>query len=101
MCWGDHLSFKKQHSSGFDVIMGGDLIYSKDAIVPLLQTASDLLSPKGIFIVLYVDRFISNFAMKMEEVASQEPFNLECEEILLKKNADEGDAYVLVFRNKE
>lgn len=40
----------------FDIVIGGDLIYSRDAIEPLLSTVTSLLKEDGEFILIYVER---------------------------------------------
>lgn len=80
--------------------MGGDLVYSRDAISPLLETVNDLLADGGIFLMLYVDRFIANLAKVMEEKSKSDPYNFVCEEILLDGKIDDTDSYVYIFKKQ-
>jgi predicted nicotinamide N-methyase len=46
LLWGEHDDFLSDHSSLFDILIGADIIYEEEQILPLLQTVSALMKSK-------------------------------------------------------
>ena len=54
LTWGDDDKAKalvQKHGGNFHLVVGSDLIYSKDVIEPLLSTVSIVLSVEGVFVL--------------------------------------------------
>jgi predicted nicotinamide N-methyase len=55
LLWGEHDDFLSDHSAGFDILIGADIIYEEEQIFPLLLTVSALMKSK--IVTWFVDRF--------------------------------------------
>lgn len=78
--------------------MGGDLIYGSEAIEPLLNTVNDLLSDSGKFIVIYINRSITNLGEKFINRAKELNFN--CNVYPTNEQIDGETAYIYVFERE-
>ena len=84
----------EQNQDGFDIIMGADIIYTEEAVEPLFNTVSSLLSkanPHSKFLLAYARRnvkidFVLNYAEKCGLIWSQP------------KDAEEG-VYIFCWKN--
>lgn len=96
--WGkDDETFKAKYPSGFEVIMGGDLIYSRQVVDPLLKCINTLLAPGGIFFMIYVDRAGTGLGPAFLEMASK-TYNMVSSVKQLEVKVDEADTYLYQLR---
>jgi SAM-dependent methyltransferase len=94
----DNAKFKEKYPDGFDFIVGGDLIYSEEAIVPLLETVKEFLKPGGEFLMVHLDRGTRRLGDLMFSKASSE-YGLTCTRDELQKiDEDDPDSWRFVFR---
>jgi len=68
--WGKDSGIQKKYSTGFDVVLGSDIIYSSDSVNKLFRTVSALLGENAIFLLSYVKRWRSVDAAFLSSVES-------------------------------
>ena len=71
--WGEHQDFLKENQDGFDIIVAADVIYEDEQVIPLLDTAYDLLAADGSFYLAYARRNIP--VDRVLEQAAKKGFN--------------------------
>jgi predicted nicotinamide N-methyase len=61
LVWGEHAPFKERFPA-FDIVIAADVIYEDAAVIPLLQTAADLMASapvEALFILSFARRNVS------------------------------------------
>lgn len=82
--------------------MGGDLIYSREVVAPLVKCIHTLLSksPDSVFFMIYVDRAGTGLGPAFLEAASKSPYNLIASIEQLEVQVEEADTYLYQLRRK-
>lgn len=97
--WGkDEDVVLQRYPSGFEVIMGGDLIYSREVIQPLLKCIHTLLAANGVFFMIYVDRAGTGLGPDFLTAAAVTPFEFTSEVQQLEVKVEEADTYLYMLR---
>ena len=78
--------------------MGGDLIYSREVIQPLLKCINALLAQNGVFFMVYVDRAGTGLGPEFLEAAAAQPFGLSNQVQQLEVKVEEADTYLYILR---
>jgi len=101
--WGrDEAAFLEQYPKGFQVIMGGDLIYSREVVRPLLHCIDALLAKEdgSVFFMIYVDRAGTGLGSAFLAAASESPYNFGSSIEQLEVKVDEADTYLYQLKRK-
>lgn len=97
--WGrDESKFLEQYPNGFEVVMGGDLIYMKELIQPLLTCINALLAPGGIFFMVYVQRISTTLGTDFISAAEKSPYNLTATVTELEVKIEESPTFLYQLR---
>jgi predicted nicotinamide N-methyase len=93
--WGkDEKKFLETYPDGFEVIMGGDVVYMTELIHPLLSCISTLLAPGGVFFMVYVQRSSTTLGPRFLEEATKAPYNLTSTVTELDVKIDEAATFL-------
>ena len=101
--WGkDEAKYLEQYPAGFEVIMGGDLIYSKEVVAPLLKCIDALLAKTAdsVFFMVYVDRAGTGLGPAFLNAAAEAPYHLTSTVEQLEVKVEEADTYLYQLRRK-
>lgn len=101
--WGkDEAKYLEQYPSGFEVIMGGDLIYSREAIAPLLTCIDALLGKnnEAVFFMIYVDRAGTGLGPAFLAAAAEAPYSLSHTIEQLEVQVEEANTYLYQLRRQ-
>lgn len=82
--------------------MGGDLIYSREAITPLLTCINELLAKTNdaVFFMVYVDRAATGLGPAFLAAAAEAPYNLTSTVEQLEVQVEEADTYLYQLRRQ-
>lgn len=101
--WGkDEPKYLELYPSGFEVIMGGDLIYSREAIAPLLTCIDALLakSNDAVFFMVYVDRAATGLGPAFLDAAATAPYNFTSTVEQLEVQVEEANTFLYQLRRQ-
>eukprot|EP01124_Arcella_intermedia_P015937 TRINITY_DN22485_c0_g1_i1.p1 TRINITY_DN22485_c0_g1~~TRINITY_DN22485_c0_g1_i1.p1 ORF type:complete len:240 (+),score=42.20 TRINITY_DN22485_c0_g1_i1:26-721(+) len=93
----DKSNFIAQYPDLFDYIIGSDIIYSKESVIPLLSTIQTLLKPNGKAIIMYISR-----GKRVDEhfMASSKEFNFNIIRTDFKEESQNQDQVYLCQLSK-
>ena len=83
--------------------MGGDLIYSREVVQPLLKCIDTLLAQEEgvMFFMIYVDRAGTGLGPAFLAAATTAPYNFEQSVEQLEVKVDEADTYLYQLRRRK
>jgi predicted nicotinamide N-methyase len=99
--WGrDEAKYLEEYPNKFEVIMGGDLIYSREVIQPLLKCIRSLLDDQGVFFMIYVDRAGTGLGPDFLKAAAEAPYSMTHTVEQLEVKVDEANTYLYQLRKQ-
>eukprot|EP00029_Vermamoeba_vermiformis_P003270 TRINITY_DN13664_c0_g1_i1.p1 TRINITY_DN13664_c0_g1~~TRINITY_DN13664_c0_g1_i1.p1 ORF type:complete len:243 (+),score=18.38 TRINITY_DN13664_c0_g1_i1:22-729(+) len=86
-------ALKTTNNKGFDIILGADIIYTQEAVLPLLNTVDQMLAPDGIFALVYISRFTRLDEYLLKEATAKFPFFTRK---LINQTIEDADAFLCI-----
>jgi predicted nicotinamide N-methyase len=86
-------ALKTTNNKGFDIILGADIIYTQEAVLPLLNTVDKMLAPNGIFVLVYISRFSRLDEYLLKEATAKFPFFTRK---MINQKIEDADAFLCI-----
>jgi hypothetical protein len=101
MYWGrDEGALRSRFPSGFDLVIGADLMYTQEVLEPLMKAIDTLLSPEGTSFIVYLARGSRRLGDWLLDLARDRTrFCFECEsQELTPFEEDDPESFLFTFK---